>query len=63
VQKLSVAVHKAEADASTVEDKEAATRIRLYYEMVTDRKKVCEGTGAMALYFDKASAHSALGLK
>ncbi len=64
VQRLSTAVYKAEAEISTVEDKYAASQVRSYYKLVTDRDKVCQAnSGGIAVEVYKSSAHYALSLK
>jgi hypothetical protein len=42
VERINLAVHKAEAEASTVADKKAARDLRLYYQVLTERDKNCD---------------------
>jgi hypothetical protein len=42
VQKISLAVNKAEKEASTLADKRVAEDLRSYYGVLTDREKNCD---------------------
>jgi hypothetical protein len=41
VQRINLAVHRAEVEVSTKADKEAAEDLRQYYQVLTDRDKNC----------------------
>lgn len=65
VQRINLAVNKAEKNVSTLADKTLSRDLRIYYKALTEREKNCDSTDQLARYvelsLDGAMIQSALG--